>query len=160
MNLASPWQRFVATAIDVVFVPLLTLLYVLITGVLEHAEDYASPLVMFWPVLLAILAYLTLNGWLLYQHGQTLGKRFLKIRIVATGTTDPIPFWKLICIRALFFPLLYCVLLGPLAVLPILDQLLIFAKNRRCVHDWAAGSQVINCEVVSRVPLPETAEPG
>jgi uncharacterized RDD family membrane protein YckC len=93
--------------------------------------------------LLAVLSYVILNGYWLYTRGQTVGKRLMKVAIVETASGERAPFWKLICIRALFFPLLFTVISPFLACLPIVDQLFVFRKNRRCVHDLAAGTSVV-----------------
>jgi len=102
--------------------------------------------------ILAILSYLLLNGLSLWRRGQTLGKRVMGIAIHKLTTGDSsdcamAPLWKLVCVRALFFPLLFllpmAVLLSPIALLPIIDQLMIFTKNRRCLHDYASGTMVV-----------------
>lgn len=158
--LAGRFRRLCATLIDALLVPSLTILLVMITGVVEDAEDYANSWWILWVFLLAVLSYLLLNGYGLWRNGQTLGKRMLGIRIVRArhsaessasengAAEDSVadvlaPLWKLICIRALFFPLLFCVIVPWLGLLPLLDQLAIFGKQRRCLHDWAAGTRVV-----------------
>lgn len=139
---APRWRRLLATAIDAVLVPGLTLLLVMITGVVEDAQDYVDNAWALSILLLAIVSYLLLNAALLYRRGQTCGKLVLGIVIVSAGSTVPAPIWKLIGIRALFFPLLF-VLLPPYVLIPIIDQMLIFLKPRRCIHDYIAGTEVI-----------------
>lgn len=150
LQLAGRFRRLVATALDALFVPLLTIVLVMIAGVLEDAEDYRDSAWMLWVLILAIASYLMLNGYGLWRRGQTLGKMIMGIAIVAAPPIDDspdanqlAPLWKLICIRALFFPLLFVVIVPQLAVLPILDQLFIFGKQRRCLHDLAAGTIVV-----------------
>lgn len=152
LALAGRFRRLVATGIDMLLVPALTLLLILITGVIENAEAYGGDgweLEMFLKIFgLAILAYLLLNGFTLWRRGQTLGKLLLGIAIVPANaqdhwTTEPAPLWKLICIRALFFPLLFIIAVPWVAVLPLIDQLCIFGKRRRCLHDLASGTVVV-----------------
>ncbi len=156
LALAGRFRRLIATGIDMLLVPALTLLLILITGVIENAEAYGGDgweVQMFLKIFgLAVLAYLLLNGFTLWRRGQTLGKLLLGIAIVpAIGpnkandhwTAEPAPLWKLICIRALFFPLLFIVAMPWLAVLPVLDQIFIFGKRRRCLHDLASGTVVV-----------------
>lgn len=124
-------RRLTATIIDALLVPLFALVLMLVSGVLEHAEDYANH-----PWLrvigLGVASYLILNGWLLWTRGQTLGKLILRVTIVNNGTTDQAPLWKLLLIR------------GPIFImLTLVDVLPIFSKRRRCIHDWGAGTQVI-----------------
>lgn len=156
LALAGRFRRLIATGIDMLLVPTLTLLLVMISGVVENAEAYGGEgweLQMFVKVFgLAVVAYLLLNGITLWRRGQTLGKLFLGIAIVPANTndhwtTEPAPFWKLICIRALFFPLLFVVIAPWLALLPVIDQLFIFGKRRRCIHDLAAGTVVVRRQI-------------
>ncbi len=42
LPLAGRGRRFVATLIDMVLVPALAILLMLVTGVLEHAEDWSK----------------------------------------------------------------------------------------------------------------------
>lgn len=148
--LAGRGRRLAATVIDAILVPSLTVLLVMATGVVEDAEDYMDTAWVLHVFLLAVLSYLLLNGHGLWKRGQTLGKRMLGIAIVpATPDAEgrygqqPSPLWKLVCIRALFFPLLFVVVLPWVTLLPLADQLCIFGKRRRCLHDYAAGTVVI-----------------
>jgi uncharacterized RDD family membrane protein YckC len=143
MPAAGRGRRLLATLIDMVLVPIPTLVLVMIFGVVEHAEDYRSMAWVGWTALLAVVSYLALNGYLLWRRGQTIGKALLGIRIVAAAGGSKVPLWKLICIRALFFPLLYLAVLWPLTLLPVIDQAFIFTRRRRCLHDFAAGTQVV-----------------
>lgn len=152
--LASRWCRLFATAIDAVLVPGLTLFLVMLTGVVEHAEDFVDRWWVFHVLLLGIASYLLLNGYLLWHRGQTLGKALLGIAVIRapadlTGRPDgtfefvPAAFWKLVCIRALFFPLLFVGIVPYFTILPLLDQLFIFGRQRRCLHDWISGTLVV-----------------
>ena len=140
------WRRLCATAIDDVLVPLLSLFLVMFFGVVEHAEDYQDNWWMLHVLLLAIVAYLLLNGLTLWRSGQTLGKKVMRIRVADADPSHAVTgFWKLILARAWFFPLLFAPLfLGPvfpwLILLPVLDQLFIFGKTQRCLHDPRSAS--------------------
>jgi len=158
--LANRLKRLIATLIDMLLVPAFTLLLVLITGTTEDAEDYISLSGLGLNILgLAVLGYLILNGYSLFRYGQTLGKRLLGIAITVPDqlgdggwTNEPASLWRLICVRALFFPLLF---LAPMlavtqpltvpwliALFPVIDQLFIFSHHRRTLHDYAAGTVV------------------
>ena len=150
---AGRFRRLVATLIDMILVPSLTLVLVMIAGVVEDAEDYTDSWWMLWVFLLAVVSYLLLNGYGLWQRGQTLGKKLMGIAIVpADGGDDgryaptPAPFWKLICLRALFFPLLFVLVIPAFAALPIIDQLFIFGRRRRCLHDFVSGTAVVRLQ--------------
>lgn len=152
-SLAGRWRRLFATLLDCIFVPTLTLFLVMIFGVVEDAEDYTDNWWILWVFMLAVTGYLILNGYPLWRSGQTLGKVVMGIAIVSVSASDsdlyphtPAPLWKLICLRALFFPLLFVIAVPPIGLLPIIDQLLIFRINRRCLHDLVAGTVVIRLE--------------
>ncbi|MDA1073599.1 MAG: RDD family protein [Proteobacteria bacterium] len=144
--IAGRMRRLAATLIDAALVPALTIVLVMVSGIVEDAQDYADNSWMAWVLVLAITSYLILNGYGLWRSGQTIGKRLLGIAIVpCTSKTSSLirgQFWALICIRALFFPLLFLVV-TPLAVIPLIDQILIFTRKRRCLHGLAAGTMVI-----------------
>lgn len=160
LALAGRFRRLLATLIDMILVPALSLVLVAAAGVMEDAEDYQNvDLMILWIFLLAVVSYLILNGYTLWRRGQTLGKLALGIAIVPAADVGvsgeqagfkPAPLWKLICLRALFFPLLYLSLPALLiptmlyyAILPLIDQVLIFGKQRRCLHDLVAGTAVV-----------------
>ena len=162
LQLAARWRRAIATAIDAVLVPALTILLVMVTDVAEDAEDFADGAWMFHVLGLAVLSYLTLNGVSLWRHGQTLGKKLMKIMIARSAVVDRhgsqvpfdaegdvllAPFWKLICLRALFFPTLYLLMIPWATILPLVDQLLVFRKGRRCLHDLVSGTVVLERQV-------------
>ena len=151
LPLAGRLRRLIATGIDAVLVPALSFVLVMLADVMEDAEDYANVgLMVLWVVLLAVASYLILNGYTLWRRGQTLGKLIMGIAIVpATANTSivdgytPAPLWKLICLRALFFPLLFLSVIPWMVLLPILDQAFIFGKRRRCLHDLVSGTIVV-----------------
>ncbi|MFK7913151.1 MAG: RDD family protein [Pseudomonadales bacterium] len=147
-ELAGRGRRLAATAIDAVLVPALSLFLIMVAGVVEDAEAYTNNMWMLWVLLLAILSYLLLNGLTLYRSGQTLGKKALGIAMVRAGEQghEPPSIWKLIFIRAWFFPLLFAVVVPWIMLIPLLDQLPIFGKRRRCLHDVLAGTEVVRKE--------------
>ena len=144
LPLAGRGRRFVATLIDLVLVPALAILLMLVTGVLEHAADWSAagrPYVRMF--LLGLTSYLLLNGWLLWRRGQTVGKAAMGIAIASPTTGGPPPLWKLLAIRALFFPILYLSFIPVVGLVVLIDQLLIVRKQRRCLHDLLCGSSVL-----------------
>jgi len=144
VELAGRGRRLAATLIDMVLVPALAILLMLVTGVLEHAEDWtpaAMPVMRM--LLLGLASYVLLNLWLLWTRGQTVGKALLGIAIVRASTGERAALWRLF-VRGLFFLTLYLVVLIPyVALIPVIDQILIFRKDRRCVHDWASGTAIV-----------------
>jgi uncharacterized RDD family membrane protein YckC len=144
LPLAGRGRRFLATLLDVILVPVLAILLMLVTGVLEHAADWSTKAM---PVLrmiaLGLASYVLLNLWLLWRCGQTVGKAVMGIMIVDAKTGERVPTWRLF-VRGLFFPTLYMIVLVPyIALIPVIDQALIFRKDRRCVHDWVCRTTVV-----------------
>ena len=72
-----------------------------------------------------------------------VGKAIMGIAIVNNSDGDKTPLWKLLLIRMWFFPLILLVALIPYAIIPIIDQALIFTQSRRCLHDLLCGTAVI-----------------
>jgi uncharacterized RDD family membrane protein YckC len=88
------------------------------------------------------LVFLILHSYLLLKRRQTLGKVIVKTRIV--DLTGKIPnFGKLLILRYLILGLVYHIpIIGGLS--SFVNGLCIFGKERRCLHDYIAGTRVIN----------------
>jgi len=88
------------------------------------------------------LEYLVLNGYLLHKRGQTIGKWALGIKIVSLHNEKILPLWKVFFVR--YVPQVLVAMI-PLAgsILILINDLFIFRKNKRCVHDYIAGTKVI-----------------
>jgi len=144
LPLAGRGRRLVATLIDVVLVPVVAILLMLVSGVLEHADDWSPGAMPFLRMLgLGLASYVLLNLWLLWTRGQTVGKAAMGIAILDARTGERVPIWRLF-VRGLFFPTLYLIVLVPfIALIPVIDQALIFRKDRRCVHDWVCRTAVV-----------------
>ncbi len=76
--------------------------------------------------------------WLLATRGQTIGKRLFKLRIVRDDDDKNGGVTTNVLLRTLVAEFLW-VIPGYIAV----DNLFIFARNRRCVHDYIASTKVI-----------------
>ena len=143
---ASIWRRLSAATVDFFVVPTFALIIMLISGALENAEAWSNGFPWVRVLLLGVAAYLLVNGVLLWRYGQTLGKRLCKIKVVDHNSGQQAAFWKLIVLRAPFFPLLHSSLIG-LWYLPAIDLLLGLRKDRRFLHDWVCGTSVVNCSM-------------
>jgi len=86
--------------------------------------------------------HLMLNGYLLAKRGQTLGKLAAGTKIVDAETNGLVPLMPLILKRWISMQVLSIIpILG--GFVPLVDALLIFRGNRRCLHDDFAGTKVI-----------------
>jgi uncharacterized RDD family membrane protein YckC len=88
----------------------------------------------------AIAILFIYNLMLLGDHGQTVGKRWLRIRIVRSNGSDA-DLGRLFGLR-MAVPWVIGFFLGPLFVLP--DMLFIFGEERRCLHDMMADTIVVD----------------
>jgi len=144
-GLALLSDRFAAALVDILImvIPIfsLSMIFFGFNRVLEIAKEYTLvyTLVM---LLVGQIFYLAINGWLLYKYGQTVGKRFLEIKIVDLNNNLP-ELYRSYGLRY-FVPALFPLvpLLGGL--LSLADILFIFRKDRRCIHDHIAGTRVIS----------------
>ena len=139
-------QRMAATGLDWALITVVTLLVILATGVLEHAEDYANVgRSTVNAVLCGLPAYLILNGWLLWTRGQTAGKAAMSLMIVDHQTGNCASLWKLLFVRALIPVVVIAAgfIWELLWLLVLIDFCFIFRKDQRCLHDWIAGTRVV-----------------
>jgi uncharacterized RDD family membrane protein YckC len=97
---------------------------------------------------------LALNGYLLFKRGQTIGKVAVKTRIVDLSGNIP-HFGKLLVLRYLVPALVAQIpIVGSLTIL--VDILFIFGKEHRCLHDYLAGTRVIDAEKTADKPIQAT----
>ena len=139
---AAVWRRVTAAAVDFVTVPSVAAVIMVITGALENAEAWTGGFPWLRVFLLGVVGYLMVNGALLWRHGQTLGKRLAKIKIVDHESEQVPALWKLIVLRAPFFPLMHLTLIGFWYLL-VLDLFTGLRGDRRCIHDWVSGTKVV-----------------
>lgn len=144
MTLASRWKRLGGAMLDGLIAMAVLIPVMFMTGLLQQALSGAAiPLgqqvaffVLGWAV------FLVLNGYLLLKRGQTIGKVIMKTRIVDLDGEIP-NFGRIFCLRYLLFgAATHIPILGSLVVLA--DALFIFRKERRCLHDYVAGTKVVN----------------
>jgi uncharacterized RDD family membrane protein YckC len=90
---------------------------------------------------LGFLWFLLVHGYLLKKNGQTIGKLLTGIRISDLEGRVP-SFSTLIFFRYLPMSILSLIpLVGP--YLSFVDVCFIFRADRRCVHDFVAGTKVV-----------------
>ncbi len=142
-KLASRWKRLGGAMLDGVISMVIIVPLILVTGVLQRAfsgegmtiGQQAAFFVVGWVV------FLILNGYLLANRCQTIGKVAVRTKIVDLQGNIP-SFGKLLLLRYL--------VLGLVAQIPIagslvglVNALFIFGKERRCLHDYMAGTRVV-----------------
>jgi len=142
--LASRGSRLAASIIDAVVMMLIQFPILYAYGYFDGMWEGVEPTLQQEVVagIIGMGSFLLLNGFLLQKYGQTLGKRLLGISIRdAQGRICP--FLPMFCKRILIWSLLLYLpyLLGFVVVL--IDCLLIFRGDRKCLHDLVAGTQVV-----------------
>ena len=128
MELATRKQRLGAALTDGILVA--------IPYVIGTVDGIPEPVQVVGVV--ASLGLLILQLYLLSTTGQTLGKRFIGIRIVLKDTLENGGFVTNILKRGLLNGLL-CLVPGYFLV----DSCFIFRDDKRCLHDMIAGTCVV-----------------
>jgi uncharacterized RDD family membrane protein YckC len=93
---------------------------------------------------LGMLALAVYQWYLLSTTGQSLGKKWIGVRVVKLDGS-PVDFVSAVLLRSWAFYALSFVggLLVVGAILPLVDALMIFGDQRRCLHDHLAGTKVV-----------------
>ena len=139
--LASPWIRLVAQIVDglvmmVIFVPIM-----FFTGYWSRATESEGAMglepFLWTPVQLAVM--LAIN-WNFLLHGQTVGKKLLKIRIVRK---DGSAIERTHIITHRLLPVWLVSSIPVINLLLLADALCIFRAGRNTLHDDIADTKVI-----------------
>ncbi len=154
MPLAERGDRFVANLVDsaVIFLPPFVSAFVggILEGTFDHKYGHGSG--GMFPGILMLLGGLMSLGVMGYQlylvsnTGQTLGKRMRSIRVVRTDGS-PASLGRILLLRNVVPGIL-----GSLCgLVNLVDALLIFGEERRCLHDLLADTKVVQV-------IPETKD--
>jgi uncharacterized RDD family membrane protein YckC len=159
--LASRAARFLGSLIDAVVVGIPTVIVVIVAFLLIWGLDVNPEQITFTDQIALeaagfiayFLLFLLVNGYPLLTRGQTIGKIAMKTRIVDLDGNIP-GFAKIVVLRYLVPSLLVQIpLVGNL--FGLVDSLFIFGAECRCVHDYIAGTKVINVNAtLHQVPPP------
>ena len=128
---AERWRRLVAWLVDLPLSPA-----AFVTGMLS--ADMGGPAIATLALLVLGIVGVPYQVVLLRREGQTVGKLLLRIRIVDEETGLKGTVYKNVLLR--YFVNWLLTLIPPYVVI---DHVFIFAKNRRCVHDYLAGTKVV-----------------
>lgn len=137
-ELASRWMRFWGSLLDGIFLIIAFMPIIYFTVGFEEAGGFEYELIV---TVIGFIVYLVLNGYLLYHSGQTLGKKIVNTRVIMTNGSHP-----------KFFVFIIRYLVGSIPTLiPVIgiyyayvEVLTIFGQEKRCIHDYAAGTKVIS----------------
>lgn len=146
LQLATPSERFTGAIIDgllglVTIIPIWGAFYFL--GVIKSMEDFEE-LSFGYDSLLTVLyfaLFVAIQWKFLKETGQTIGKKVAKTRIVTMEGNKP-KINDLLFKRYAFVNLISLIpVVG--GIVSLVDVLLVFKKDRRCLHDMIAGTQVV-----------------
>lgn len=147
LELASRWLRLGAALLDSIIGTLFAapgLIMLFSAGVFSTPDSPNPALLLAGGVVIgtALLLLLGIQIYLLVTRGQTLGKKFLGIKIVSYEDESNPGFVKVFLLRILVNGLIGAVpFIGMLYTLT--DLLFIFREDRRCIHDLIAGTKVV-----------------
>ena len=138
---APVWRRLAALLYDSFILLAISFLYgaaATLAGTLAgwHQADY-QPMFRHWLFTLGWVAVLAaFYIWFWHKSGQTIGMRTWRLKLVDAGSPHHTPSWRLCALRALVAPPM--VVFGGIGYwYQLID------KQRRCLHDRASRTQVI-----------------
>lgn len=151
LELASRWKRLWGACIDMFLATLILFATIFLAGSLgDLVKAQQVPFLswkMLWWTALGMMVYSVLNGYFLATRGQSVGKIAMGTRIVDMNGQIP-SLGKSLGLRNLVFQALVQIpYLGK--IIAIADCLFIFDKPKRCLHDYLAGTQVIDIELTA-----------
>lgn len=143
-NTASRGKRLAAAIIDMFLVMLCVQPFIQQFHLEQFAENPFDipPEVLIKVLMYEVFVFFMLNVFILYQRGQTIGKRLLNIAIVDMSNQKP-KFMILLFNR-------YLIQLAMIVIpfLNVVDILIILFRNdKRCMHDLIAGTKVIDLKI-------------
>ncbi len=143
--LATKWSRLFAALLDGILGFVVALPFWWLSGGWEYISQGQEPPITFTLLggLYGFITFIIVHGYFLKNSGQTIGKKALGIKITNMDG-ELVNMGTMLGKRYLPLSLAGIIpLIGQFLVL--IDLLFIFRKNRRCVHDLIAGTQVIKC---------------
>ncbi len=150
--LAGRFTRLAAAMVDSVLMMAIILPIQYLTGSFARTMSQQTGwLEQVGMSLFGFLVMLALNGYLLLNRGQTIGKMLTGIQIVGVQSGALLPFLRVFVYRYMWLvPLTVIVIFIPgayddqlVSLVALIDALLIFGSDRRCLHDYIAGSRVV-----------------
>lgn len=138
---ASRGQRFAGAIVD----NLLQVAAMLpgIVALIALGEDGNEPLVAMGLMLVGALAISIYQWYLVATTGQSLAKRWLGMKVVKVDGSD-VDFVSGVVMRSWVPGFITAVLNAITGFGGAIDALFIFGREHRCLHDYIAGTRVIN----------------
>jgi uncharacterized RDD family membrane protein YckC len=144
-EIASRWQRLWASLVDTFIMLVISTPVAYFTGGFDNVMDGAQPSINYTLLMgiFSLFVFILINGKLLVNKGQTIGKRILGIKIVDVDGNLPTVVQHLLKRYAMFFIPVQIPVVG--GAISIINILFIFGKKKRCIHDLIANTRVVKC---------------
>ncbi len=143
--LAPRMSRLGASMLDSLIAGIIALPFfiaIMATGGFEESENEVVLVVMVGTMMLALLALGIYNLILLAKSGQTIGKKFMNIKIVRADLYTSVSLSRIIFLRYLVITILASIpFIG--SFISLANYLFIFGADQRCLHDMIADTHVI-----------------
>jgi uncharacterized RDD family membrane protein YckC len=107
-------------------------------GTMDPTTPSAPPMGGFTVTMALLVALAVAQVYFLSREGQTLGKKALRIRIVRYDDGGNPGFVKAVVLRIFVNGFL-----GIIPLYGLADVLFIFGAEKRCIHDYIAGTKVV-----------------
>lgn len=152
-ELAGRGTRLAAAMLDSILVMLVVIPAQIFSGFTERVQSQTAGVgEQIFFAIFGFAVLLLFNGYLLATRGQTIGKALTKIQIIDRNSTHLVSLATIVMYRYLWIlPFTILVIFIPgasddilIQILAIIDVLLIFGASRRCLHDYIAGTRVVN----------------
>jgi uncharacterized RDD family membrane protein YckC len=140
MELADRTSRLLAAIIDrALYLPFFVIAVIILPGT-RRSSDMLVPVLI--SMVLLPLALFVYQAWLVSTTGQTIGKKYMNIRIVKVPDLSQGGFVSNFLLRVIAMWALGAVpVVG--TIIAIANPFFIFRDDRRCIHDHLAGTCVI-----------------
>ncbi|WP_198263393.1 RDD family protein [sulfur-oxidizing endosymbiont of Gigantopelta aegis] len=144
-NIATRWSRFWASLIDGLMIIVVTVPTMYFTGGFDGvSEGIQQPIAYTVSIgILGLVIFMMINLKFLKNSGQTVGKKALDIKVVTMDDELPTLSNHFLKRYSVYFLPGQIPLAGQF--FSMLNILFIFGKNKRCIHDYAAGTKVVKC---------------
>ena len=147
LDLASRFSRWIASGLDSLILSLFVITPLIVLSILlgdfDRLEEINPQKLIFYGLaaFFGFATFVILNFKPLVNNGQTMGKKLLLIKIV--DLEGNLPSRKMLFKRYLLY-----LFIGQIPIvgwiLDLVNVLFIFDIDKRCLHDYFAGTHVVN----------------
>ncbi|CAA0106742.1 Uncharacterised protein [BD1-7 clade bacterium] len=143
-ELASRWKRLFASLVDTLVLVVVIVPIMYFVGFFDDIMEGIEPTLTMEAAMsvVAIVLYFAIHGYWMKTEGKTLGKKLFGIRVVTVS--GEFPSLGKHQLRRYVSYLMFGQLPGFLGLLSLVDALMIFRRDKRCLHDIVGDTIVVN----------------